>query len=119
MSWLQKALGGGRGVGPQEAHDLVQAGAVLLDVREDSEWRAGHAPGARHIPLGDLDRGIDALPRDREVVVVCRSGGRSARATAILARAGVEAVNLNGGMRAWAAAGLAVTTGNAQPGRVV
>ena len=60
-----------------------------------------------------------ARSRDRRVVVVCRSGGRSARATALLTRSGYEAVNLNGGMRAWASAGLAVQAGDAQPGTVV
>jgi len=59
------------------------------------------------------------LPRDRRVVVVCRSGNRSARATALLVRSGFEAVNLNGGMRAWAEAGLPVERAGAQPGTVV
>ncbi len=119
MGWLQKKLGGGQGVGPKEADSLVRAGAVLLDVREQTEWYAGHAPGARHVPLGNLEGKLGALPRDRRVVVVCRSGNRSARATALLVRSGFEAVNLNGGMRAWAAAGFPVETAGAQPGMVV
>jgi len=112
-------LGGRQGTGPKEANSLVGAGAVLLDVREQTEWHAGHAPGARHVPLGNLEGMLGALPRDRRVVVVCRSGNRSARATALLVRSGFEAVNLNGGMRAWAAAGLPVETAGAQPGTVV
>jgi rhodanese-related sulfurtransferase len=119
VSWLQRMLGGGQGIGPQEAHDLVRAGALLLDVREASEWRAGHAPGARHVPLGELERRLGGLPRERRMVVVCQSGNRSARATALLTRFGFEAVSRNGGMRAWAAAGLAVETGNPPPTTVV
>jgi rhodanese-related sulfurtransferase len=77
MGWFQKMLGGRHGVGPREADDLVRSGAVLLDVREPSEWQAGHAPGARHVPLGKLEAKLGVLPRDRQVVVVCRSGNRS------------------------------------------
>jgi rhodanese-related sulfurtransferase len=119
VGWLQKMLGGDQGIGPKEADGLVRSGAVLLDVREPTEWQAGHAPGPRHVPLGDLEDKLAALPRDRRVVVVCRSGNRSARATALLLRSGFEAVNLSGGMRAWAAAGLPVETKNARPGTVV
>ncbi len=119
VGWLQKAMAGGQGVGPKEADSLIRAGAVLLDVREETEWHAGHAPGARHVSLGNLEGKISGLPRHRRVVVVCRSGNRSARATALLVRSGFEAVNLNGGMRAWAAAGLPVESAGAQPGAVV
>ncbi|HYZ54761.1 MAG TPA: rhodanese-like domain-containing protein, partial [Streptosporangiaceae bacterium] len=55
-------------------------GAFLLDVREDEEWVAGHAPDALHIPLGQLGSQVDQVPRDREVYVVCRAGSRSAYA---------------------------------------
>lgn len=98
----------GAGVGPAEAEELIEQGAMLLDVRELSEWDAGHAPVATHVPLGDLAEQIEDLPDDRRIVVVCRSGGRSARATAFLVGSGRDAVNLEGGMQAWAAAGLAV-----------
>jgi rhodanese-related sulfurtransferase len=86
----------------------VPAGAVLLDVRENDEWTAGHAPGAVHVPMGQIAQRLDelasALP-ERPVRVVCRSGGRSARVTAYLTQAGWDAVNVEGGMQAWAAAG--------------
>lgn len=93
--------------------------AVLLDVRENDEWAAGHAPGAVHVPMGQvvqrLDELITMLP-DRPVHVVCRSGGRSARVTAYLKQAGWDAVNVDGGMRAWAAAGRPmVAESNAAP----
>jgi rhodanese-related sulfurtransferase len=81
---------------------------VLLDVRENNEWAAGHAPAAVHVPMGQVVQRLDELATafpDRSVHVVCRSGGRSARVTAYLKRAGWDAVNVEGGMRAWAAAG--------------
>jgi rhodanese-related sulfurtransferase len=86
----------------------VPGDIVLLDVRENDEWVAGHAPGAVHVPIGQVPQRLEELAAafpDRPVHVVCRSGGRSARVTAYLAQAGWEAVNVEGGMRAWAAAG--------------
>lgn len=87
----------------------VPAGSVLLDVREQDEWDAGHAPGAVHIPLGDLPVRYGELDADAPVLVICHSGGRSARATQWLNDAvGLEATNLDGGIVAWAGAGLPV-----------
>jgi rhodanese-related sulfurtransferase len=87
--------------------------ATLLDVREDDEWAAGHAPEALHIPLGDLAARLGELPADNSLFVVCRGGGRSARATAFLNANGWDATNVEGGMRAWEAAGkpMAADTG--------
>jgi len=93
--------------------------AALLDVREDDEWQAGHAPGAQHVRLGELVARVEEVPRDRDVVVVCRSGGRSAQATAYLVQLGVRAVNLDGGMQAWAAAGRPMTSETGGPAAVV
>ena len=93
--------------------------AVLLDVREPDEWAAGHAPQAVHIPLGDLDRRRVELPADRPVVCICRSGGRSLRAADLLAGHGFDVHNLNGGMRAWSDAELAVVTAKGTPGHVI
>ena len=89
----------------------VGPGAAVLDVREDAEWVAGHIEGARHIPMSQVPARLDEVGElaDRsdtgELVVVCRSGGRSARVVAWLTQNGVDAVNLAGGMGAWAAAG--------------
>lgn len=102
----------------EQARQLQQQGAILLDVREDSEWRAGHAPGARHIPLRRLPARMKDLPPRRTVITVCRSGHRSAQAAALLAREGRDVVNLSGGMHAWARAGLPVVAGGGDPGRV-
>lgn len=87
----------------------VPPGYVLLDVREDDEWQAGHAPGAVHVPMGELPARIDDLP-EGELLVVCRSGGRSARSVAWLNQAGFDAYNVEGGMKGWASAGLPVVT---------
>jgi len=78
---------------------------VLLDVREDDEWAAGHAPDAVHIPMGEVPARLDELPAEGELLVTCKAGGRSARVVAFLQQAGRASVNLDGGMASWAAAG--------------
>jgi len=121
VGWLQGKHGDGDqgDVGPREADALVRGGAALLDVREPAEWQAGHVAGAFHVPLAQLEGRLAALPRDRRVVVICRSGNRSATATSLLVRSGFDAVNLRGGMQAWSSAGLPVERGDARPGTVV
>jgi DMSO/TMAO reductase YedYZ molybdopterin-dependent catalytic subunit/rhodanese-related sulfurtransferase/glyoxylase-like metal-dependent hydrolase (beta-lactamase superfamily II) len=97
-------------VSARAARTLVDTGAVLLDVREPDEWSEGHAPGALHIPMGDVQARLGELPADPRIVVVCRSGGRSRAITDALRARGYNAVNLTGGMCAWTAAGLPVET---------
>lgn len=87
-----------------EARD-VPAEGFLLDVREQDEWVAGHAPEAVHIPLGQLQARVEEVPSGQTVYVVCRVGGRSAQATAWLNHIGREAVNVGGGMQSWEFAG--------------
>jgi rhodanese-related sulfurtransferase len=102
-------------VSVQEAADAAASDSVLLlDVREDDEWQAGHAPVAAHMPLSRLD--VSAVPTARPVIAVCRSGNRSGKAAAALAQAGVDVVNMAGGMTAWAAAGLPVVDADGRPG---
>jgi rhodanese-related sulfurtransferase len=93
----------------------VPDGAWLLDVREPDEWAAGYAPGARHIPLGQLGTRSTEIPRDETVYVICRSGHRSARAAQALVSGGWEAVNVAGGMQDWAAAGRPMATDSGAP----
>jgi rhodanese-related sulfurtransferase len=83
----------------------LPADAVLLDVREPDEWAAGHAPGAIHVPMGEIPARLAELPADADVVVVCHVGGRSSRTTAWLMEQGYACRNLTGGMVAYAAAG--------------
>ena len=91
----------------QEAHEALKLReAVLIDVREPREWKAGRAPGSRNVPLSRLGVRIGELSPDRRYIVVCRSGSRSRSATAQLRKAGLDAVNLKGGMHGWQRAGL-------------
>jgi rhodanese-related sulfurtransferase len=101
--------------------DASASGAhtVLLDVREADEWEAGHAPGAQWVPLGDLESARFRIPINRRIVCVCRSGVRSAKATAQLVQWGFDAVNMAGGMKAWAAQGLAVVRDDDSAGEVI
>jgi len=106
-------------VSVEDAHRSIEEGALLVDVREDDEWQAGHAPGAVHMPLGSLQDRYQELPRDRPIVAVCRMGGRSERATIGLRAEGFDVVNLTGGMQAWNAAGYPVQTDDGAPGTVI
>jgi rhodanese-related sulfurtransferase len=91
-----------KNVSVDQALELMGGGALMLDVREDSEWELGHAPQALHISLAEVPDRLDALDKDRLIVCVCRSGGRSSRAGQFLIEQGFDAVNLDGGMTAWA-----------------
>ena len=91
---------------PSVAVTEVPQGAYVVDVREDDEWVAGHVDGALHIPLADVPARYGEIDTESgPVYVVCRAGGRSSRAVAWLSQNGVDAVNVDGGMGAWADAG--------------
>jgi len=92
---------------------------TLLDVRDDDEWAAGHAPGAVHIPLVELPQRFGELDLDATLHVICRSGGRSARAVAWLQHQGVDAVNVAGGMGAWSEVGHPMGSEDGQEPRVL
>jgi rhodanese-related sulfurtransferase len=78
---------------------------TVLDVREDYEWDAGHIGESLHIPLMQIPARLTELPPDNQVLVVCKVGARSAQASAYLQAQGIDAVNLVGGLVAWARAG--------------
>ncbi len=101
-----------------EANSFVESGAYLLDVREDDEWEAGHAPSAVHIPMGLVAERLAEIPTDRAVVCVCRLGGRSGSVATALLEAGIDVHNLDGGMTAWEIAGLPVVTDDGTPGQI-
>ena len=87
-------------------------GVFLLDVREPYEWNEGHVPDSTLIPLGELADRVSELPADQEIMVICRSGNRSATGRDILKEAGLTQVtSVAGGIRAWAAAGHPVVSG--------
>jgi rhodanese-related sulfurtransferase len=110
-------------IGPAEAGRCTPAEAVLLDVREQYEWDTGHAPHAVHLPLSVLARLPAGAPlppaaEGRPLVVICRSGVRSRQAAALLAARGARAVDVTGGMRAWARAGLPVVDERGRGGSI-
>ena len=105
-------------VTPQQATELVEAGALLLDVREPDEWTSGHAPGAVHIPMREMPNRVSELDSGRRTVAICRSGGRSRAVAEALNGNGFDVVNLAGGLRAWEAAGLPVETDSGDAGTV-
>jgi rhodanese-related sulfurtransferase len=100
-------------VSVKEAQTMVANGAFLLDVREQSEWVAGHVQGATLIPLGDLPNRLSELPKDTPIVVMCRTGHRSAQGRDILLQAGfTQVTSMSGGINEWIAEGNPVVTGN-------
>jgi rhodanese-related sulfurtransferase len=100
---------------PEISVQDLPADAVILDVREDDEWAAGHVEGATHVPLGEVPARLGELPDAEPLYVICRSGNRSGRAVAWLGQQGVETVNVAGGMRAWAAAGRPMVADAGEP----
>lgn len=97
---------------PAQASQYQKDGAFILDVREPAEWNAGHISGAVLVPLGDLPSRLNEVPKEKEIVVVCRSGNRSATGRDILLKAGFPKVtSMRGGMNQWTASGLPVVTG--------
>ncbi|MEU0164104.1 rhodanese-like domain-containing protein [Streptomyces iakyrus] len=107
---------------PARAHRVLEEGtAVLVDVRETDEYRAGHVPGSVHVPLSRLAAGADVPGRQdgHSLMLICRSGHRSKQAAGLLGECGVAAVDVVGGMRAWAADGLAVQDPHGAAGTVI
>ncbi|MBH0230348.1 rhodanese-like domain-containing protein [Halobacillus yeomjeoni] len=86
-----------------EVKDLLQNEERLnvVDVREDDEVAAGMIPGAKHIPLGSIEERSNELDSSKEYIMVCRSGGRSGRASEILEGKGFDVINMEGGMMSW------------------
>jgi rhodanese-related sulfurtransferase len=89
-------------VNVSQAYEMRESGAFVLDVREPDEWETVHIPGATLIPLGELENRLTELPENRDILVVCRSGNRSAAARDVLLNAGFENVtSMAGGMNDW------------------
>lgn len=101
-----------------DPENLVPEGFFILDVREDDEWAAGHAPDAVHLPLRMLQDQLAQLP-DGTPIVVCRSGARSAIAADMLTLAGRPAINLAGGMGDWQFKKYPLLDSAGQPGRII
>ncbi|MFE7860768.1 rhodanese-like domain-containing protein [Streptomyces sp. NPDC057403] len=125
MSIFRRDRGGPGRVSVQVAaertgHGDGGADAVLLDVREPYEWQAGHAPRAVHLSLSALaaGAGLPSRAQARPLIVICRSGNRSRQAAELLVARGSEAVDVIGGMRDWAAAGLPVVDARGGDGTI-
>jgi rhodanese-related sulfurtransferase len=101
-----------------EIPENLDESVIVLDVREHDEWQRGHAPGARHIPMGEVPGRLAEIDPDARLYVVCHLGGRSQRVAEYLARNGYTPTNVSGGMAAWAAAGRPVVTDDGGPGTV-
>jgi rhodanese-related sulfurtransferase len=101
----------------------VPSDAVLLDVREDDEWAAGHISGAVHVPMmrvpQQLQHDPGPLTPEATIVVVCKVGSRSAQVTAWLRQQGYSATNLAGGMYSWEAAGRPIESSDDRPPRII
>ncbi|HUE99243.1 MAG TPA: rhodanese-like domain-containing protein [Anaerolineales bacterium] len=92
-----------------QAYDMYQKGAFVLDVRTVEEWNEYHAPNTTLIPLDQLASRLNEIPRDRQILVVCRSGNRSQQGRDILLEAGFEQVtSMTGGLNEWRASGYPV-----------
>jgi rhodanese-related sulfurtransferase len=105
------ALAGGGGDGASlaseinvdQAYQMYQQGAFVLDVRTQQEWDEYHAPNTTLIPLEQLQSRLAELPKDKSIVVVCRSGNRSQQGRDILLAAGFQATSMTGGLKDWSA----------------
>ena len=118
--YLILQMGGGTGNTPashalastisvSDAYNMYQNGAFVLDVRTQEEWNEFHAPNTTLVPLDQLASRLNEIPRDREIVVVCRSGNRSQEGRDILLNAGFEQVtSMTGGLNEWRASGYPV-----------
>ena len=92
---------------------------VLLDVREYAEWMSGHAPTAVHIAMSEPAERLAELDASRRTICICRSGNRSARVTSWLREQGFDAVNMSGGMSAWASYGHPLVNHAGHPGVII
>ena len=98
-------------VGLDEMAQALDAGEVVVDVRERDEYEAGHVPGVQLIPLSELQQRWEEIPQDGRVYLICGSGPRSLNAATALRRAGVDAVSVAGGTKQWREEGRPIETG--------
>jgi rhodanese-related sulfurtransferase len=115
--WFKKLLGLGPRVpriGAVEAQEKLKAGAVMIDVRTPLERKLNKIPGSQGLPLAELAKRWESLPKDKPIICQCESGSRSQQAAEFLAEKGLEVYNLAGGISAWQAAGLPVKKGDLQ-----
>lgn len=105
-----------REIDPSAFAAAVADGAVVIDVREPDEFEGGHVAGSTLVPLGVLAQRMRDLPKNRTLHVICRTGNRSGHAVRLLDQAGYDAVNVQGGVVAWAQAGRPLLAGRQEVG---
>jgi rhodanese-related sulfurtransferase len=101
-------------VSVDEAYQMYQNGAFVVDVRTQEEWDEYHAPNSTLIPLDQLQARLSEVPKDKEIIVVCRSGNRSQEGRDILLSAGYNATCMTGGLKEWYAKGYPIEGAPAQ-----
>jgi rhodanese-related sulfurtransferase len=116
---IASSAGGGanglaREISVDEAYQMYQSGAFVVDVRTQKEWDEYHAPNTMLIPLDQLPNRLSEVPKDREILVVCRSGNRSQEGRDILLSAGYNATSMAGGLKEWFAKGYPIEGAPAQ-----
>lgn len=94
------------------AEQIEVKNAVVVDVRQSAEWKAGHIHSAIHIPLTQLSNRLQQIPSRKTIVTACASGHRSSVAARTLTNAGHDVLNLRGAMKAWTQAGLPLDLGH-------
>jgi rhodanese-related sulfurtransferase len=93
-------------ISAEEAKEMLENGAAIIDVREKHEYDAGHVPGAGHIPVNTVYARREELPKDKNLILICAVGQRSALAAEMAAAAGLTRLfNVEGGTEAWIKAG--------------
>lgn len=108
---LQKIFGGAKGIDAYQAKKLLDENpnVIVVDVRQSGEFRGGHLPRARHVPVGLVAQKAQRMDKDATYLVYCLHGSRSSRAASAMTRAGIKDVRkLHGGITAWQRAGFAV-----------
>lgn len=116
---IASSAGGGsnalaRDISVDKAYEMYKGGTYLLDVRTQEEWDEYHVPNATLIPLDQLPNRLNEVPKDKEIVVICRSGNRSKEGRDILLNAGYKATSVTGGIKEWYAKGYDIEGAPAQ-----
>ncbi|MDO9300097.1 MAG: rhodanese-like domain-containing protein [Anaerolineales bacterium] len=118
---IASAAGGGSDVAKQalevnvdQAYQMYQDGAFVVDVRTQEEWDEYHVPNVPLIPLDELPNRLNEIPKDEEILVICRSGNRSQEGRDILLSAGYNATSMAGGVKEWYAKGYPIEGAPAQ-----
>ncbi len=103
----------------EKVENLIETGSILIDVREDDEWIAGHHSKAVHIAMGTISDKLDFFDKKNNYIVVCRSGARSAKVTKFLINEGFDASNLDGGMKSFSQISDKIVNSEGQKGQII